>query len=390
MPSFESVRGEAAAPVRRRPHVCFVAPHLWPVLSGDPDIEFAGGAEVQQGRLARLLARNGHAVTVISQDYGQPEEVWLDGIRVLSSFRAQAGLPILRFFHPRLTGVWRALHRADADVYYIRAAGMTLAVVTAFCRRHGKKSVYAGASDGDFDPGSELIRYQRDRWLFRRGLAQTDAIVVQNENQSRLCLKNHGRASLQIASLYEPPEQPRSQGGDRILWVAMMRRGKRPEVFLELARRLPHRRFVMIGGPAGERPEDQAYYREMADLADELPNVEFLGFLPVAAVEPYFDQARVLVNTSLVEGVPNTFLQAWARGVPTIAFTDTGSRLGDAAVNEVVADAGQGAAAIERMFDDPVHYVRAASRCLAYFNARHGSAGILEQYQRLLDGLVAA
>lgn len=375
---------------RHRPHVCFVAPHFWPVFSGDPAIQFAGGAEVQQCRLARLLARNGHEVTVICEDYGQPAEVRQDGVRVIGTFRSQAGIPVLRFFHPRLTSVWRALDKANADVYYVRAAGMFLAVVTAYCRRHGKKSIYAGASDADFDPNRHLIKYRRDRWLYERGLAKTDAIVVQNEIQKRLCLENYVRSSTLIPSLYELPEKAADAGGDCVLWVAALRRGKRPELFLELARHLPHRRFVMIGGPAGDSVEEQDYFAAMARLAAELPNVEFLGFLPLNQVEPHFDRARIVVNTSQVEGMPNTFLQAWARGVPSIAFYDTGTKLDGITVHPVVADVAAGIAAIERMFTDAPYYTQASTRCTEYFNARHGSAGILAQYQSLLDTLAAS
>src|ERR1051325_2175648 len=109
-------------------HVCFVAPQAWPVLAADSKIGKVGGAEVQQSILARLLAAHGYRVSMICLDYGQPERALIDGITVHKAYRPDEGVPLLRFVHPRLTAMWRALREADADVYYTRTAGMLAGV----------------------------------------------------------------------------------------------------------------------------------------------------------------------------------------------------------------------------------------------------------------------
>jgi glycosyltransferase involved in cell wall biosynthesis len=362
--------------LRAKPHVCFVAPQAWPVFSRDPHIQVVGGAEVQQSILARLFAAHGCPVSMVCLDYGQPDRSRIDGVTVHKAFPPHAGVPVLRFLHPRLTSMWRALRAADADIYYCRTSSIWLWLVTEFCRRHGKGSVYAGASDKDFVPdlGGQL-RYARDRWLFRRGLAAVDRIVAQNEAQRASCRTTYGREAIAIPSCYELPEKIQSCLRDRVLWVGMVDENKRPELFLQLAERLPHRRFVMIGGP---RQGAQAFFERIRAQASRLPNVELTGFLPLAQVEPWFDRARVLVNTSLYEGMPNTFLQAWARGVPTVATVDVG-----APVHRVAAGVEELAREVQAAFDNAT----LGARCREYFARNHSPAEVLERYARLFDEL---
>ena len=370
------------------PHICFVAPYAWPVFSRDPDVQFIGGAEVQQSILARALASAGYRVSMICLDFGQPQRALIDGVVVHKAYRPDAGLPVLRFLHPRVTSMWRAMRAVDADVYYQRCSAMLTAVVAEFCRRYGKRSVFASASDLDFVPGRQPIRYLRDRWLFEQGLKRVDRVVVQNATQRQSCRANYGRESLLIPSCYELPAGASPGAGDCVLWVASMRERdyKRPELFLELARRLPQRRFVMIGGAGGE-VRNRAWFEGIRRAAAAIPNVEFTGFLPLAHVEPYFDRARVLVNTSLHEGMPNTFLQAWSRGVPTVAFVDTGAWLHGEPLYRVVERVEEATAEIERLFADQEHWTRASARCREYFNSMHSPTRVLARFEELLGEL---
>ena len=186
-----------------------MAPLAWPVLSRDRGIELVGGAEVQQSILARLLAANGYRVSMVTLDFGQPEASRVDGVTVHKAFARDAGLPLVRFLHPRMTSMWRALREAAADIYYVRSASMWLSVVTEYCRRHGRALHLCRRLRQDFVPdiGGQL-RYARDRWLYRRGLAAADAIVVQNETQRASCLAHYGREAVLIPSCYRRRRVP--------------------------------------------------------------------------------------------------------------------------------------------------------------------------------------
>ena len=349
--------------------VCFVAPLAWPVLARDARIPVAGGAEVQQSILARLLGARGHRVSMVTLDFGQPDGSRVDGVTVHKAFAPGAGLPGLRLLHPKITSMWRALARAGADIYYVRSASIWLRLVTAFCRRHGKRSIYAGASDKDFEPGvGGQLRYARDRWLYRQGMAQVDAIVAQNDFQRDSCRQTYGREPVVIPSCYELPHGRSTSEADLVLWVGMLHANKRPELFIDLARRMPQRRFVMIGGP---RPGFETYGEGVRAQAATVPNLEFKGFLPLDQVEPWFDRARVLVNTSTYEGMPNTFLQAWARGVPVAATVRAGVSLG---ITEV-----------ERLCVDDAYWQARSTESRQWFEREHSAAAVAAHYERVFE-----
>ncbi len=368
-----------------KPHVCFVAPTTWPVLSGDPSIRVVGGAEVQQSMIAPGLAKRGWRVSMISLDYGQPERVEVKGVTVHRIHKPDEGIPVLRFVHPRLTSMWRALKRIDADVYYQRTTAVETAYMAQYCRMHGKRSVFAGASDVDFVPGEEDIRFRRDRRIFQWGLARVDEVVVQNEVQRAALREHYGRDGILIPSCYAPPEGARrADPAGYVLWTARVGPSKRCEILFELARRLPRHRFVMIGGPDPGGEREAEYLRAMEEAKRSIPNLEVRGFVPFAEAERAFDGARLVLNTSAYEGFPNTFLQAWSRGIPTVGFIDTGSRRAGEPVYDIASDVEDGAARIDRLMSDDVYWHRASQRAAAHFAECHSIDAVLDAYERVL------
>ncbi|HET7730759.1 MAG TPA: glycosyltransferase family 4 protein [Usitatibacter sp.] len=380
-PAPAPARAGGAESAARKPHVCFVAPTTWPILSGDRDIPVVGGAEVQQSVIAPALARRGYRVSMICLDYGQPDGVVVDGVTVYKTYKPDEGIPVLRFLHPRLTSLWSTLKRVDADVYYQRTAAIATAVTAEFCRRHGRRSIYAGASDVDFVPGKEDIHYARDRKIFQFGVRRVDKVLVQNEAQRETLRKHYGREATLIPNCYTPPPGARADRGGYVLWVATVRPSKRPELLLELARRMPQHRFVVIGGSdPGRRAAE--YQESIRQAAAALPNVEFKGFVPFVEADRFFDGARVVINTSLYEGFPNTFLQAWSRGVPTVAFVDTGSRRDGQPVYDIVPDLDAMALKVSRLMGDDIAWESASRRVAGHFRDNHSVEAIVGLYER--------
>jgi hypothetical protein len=356
---------------------------VYSVLHGGTDIECIGGAELQQVQIARLLQRMGHQVSFVTRDHGQPDGEVIQGCRVYKAYKPDAGLPGLRFFFPRWTGIWRALRRANADVYYTRAAGFVPGMLALMRYFHPIRYVYAAAHDFDFIPDKTRIRYARDRWLFHFGLRRADAIIVQSESQRKLLESNHGRDSVLIPNFLDSeavnlPETART----RVLWVGKHRAIKRPLLFVALARALPELSFTMIGP---HFDDDNGLYDAVMEAAKNLPNLEVLGFLPLQEVERHFDRASVFVSTSEAEGFPNVFLQAMRRGIPIVSFVDPDGIIRSNPELGVVVDSEKGLlAAVQELGQAPLRPAEPIQACFA----RHfGPESFVDRYRALLESL---
>lgn len=312
--------------------ICFVGLDAYPVLNPKSNHHYFGGESVQHTLLAKAFKEIDYEVSLLSLDYGQPRVEEIDGITVYKTFAEGAGLPVLRFVYPKLTSIISALKKADADVYFQSCAGMLTGVVAWFCQKYKRKFIFRLAHDNDCIPQQLIIPNWRDKKLYEYGLKRTDLISAQGVRQYNLMKANYGIESTPINMTVQLPDRAGQDKDIDILWVNNIRQFKRPELLPELAKLLPQFQFTMIGGPV---PGNETMYESIVSEAEKIDNLRFLGAVPYHEVNSYFDRSKVFVNTSDSEGFPNSFLQAWIRGVPVISFFDPDGLIASERLGEV-------------------------------------------------------
>ena len=347
----------------------------------------AGGAEMQMALLARGLVGLGARVAMVVYDSDRRGETpdSVDGIDLVprSPYRYSAGVRGgLREAAEMYANI--AAARADTVVTMcaVPATGL-LALAAKLQRRH---LVYASASAFDFDYATVEPKPRNVR-LFHLGVRMADQIVVQNAEQRELCQRRFGRSAVVIKSIAEDAEL-RTQPPEAFLWAGRIVRYKRPLEFVELARRLPEARFWMVGLPGRDRPD---VGQEVRDAARATPNLELLDPLPRHELMRLVARAVAVVNTSDLEGLPNTFIEAWARGVPALSLAyDPDGLIERHRLGGFAAGSAERLAALARQLWDSRHdQGELAARCRRYVRTEHSPDTV---YSRWFDtlGLAAA
>lgn len=293
-----------AAPIR----ICFVAPKAYPLFNPAVD-EVFGGAEVDLYLLAAELAKDKNfEVTFITADYGQKKIENVQDVTIIKS---------VNFEKNPFTGarqVWQAMNTADAGIYFQEASSWGTFLVALFCKLHKKIFVYRTANQGECDG-----KFRRQHFLtgkaFHWSLQNAKQVIVQNQIDKAKLQQTTGICSKVIPNAHHLSALPEC-GRNVILWVGRSAEVKRPELFIDLAEKMPTERFAMIC----QRATGDEKYEELVTRAGTLENLEFIERVAFDEIDSYFRRARVFVNTSSTEGFPNTFVQACKNAVPILSL----------------------------------------------------------------------
>jgi glycosyltransferase involved in cell wall biosynthesis len=364
--------------------VAFYAPWMGALLGADEENP-PGGVETQIRFLARGLLARGHTVTIVCTDMaGLPRD--FEGVRIVARppwKPRRLLLPGVAFLL-YIVDVWRSLGAGDAATYVHYGANADTGLLALFARLRGRRFVYSSANVIDFDYG-RLEPRRRYVWLFHLGVRLAHVVVVQNMEQAELCRRRFGRSPVIISSIAEPGAQRRA-APEAFLWVGRLVNYKRPNAFIELACAVPEARFQMVIVPLDQ--EGRMLEAEISRRSRGVCNLELLHPRPREELLRLIDSAVAVVNTAEYEGLPNVFLESWARGVPVLSLThDPDGVIERERIGKFAHGSPERLAELtRRLWRTRGNQREIATRCRAYVLREHAPDAVVDRWGAMLAG----
>ena len=116
-----------------------------------------------------------------------------------------------------------------------------------------------------------------------------------------------------------------------------------------------------------------------------VPNLTLYGRVPYHEIGDFYDRAKVFVNTSDVEGFPNSFLQSWCRGVPVVSFFDPNGLIKREGLGVSPNSIDDMASAVHRLITDETEWRKTSQRCRSYMERTYGDDVVLKPYITALN-----
>jgi glycosyltransferase involved in cell wall biosynthesis len=266
--------------------------------------------------IGRALVERGVDVSVVvPRGDGQKPVEELDGMKV-------RGFPLYRYpFTGSIYG------RYDYDVYHSEEPswGSALALDMMPGRKHMVTCQNPRTAE-DWQMVDRFYPMRRKLYNFLLGGTLKEAV---GRMDAVYCQARHAipkaRAIYQLEAdpgfLPNPVEIPKDRtekaNEPTVCFLGRFDGEKRPEQFFELARRFPDVRFIAMG-----RAHDEERDRRLRSLYGGIPNLALPGFLEGRVKNRLLEESWILVNTSVSEGLPVSFLEAAAHGCAILSFHD--------------------------------------------------------------------
>jgi glycosyltransferase involved in cell wall biosynthesis len=151
------------------------------------------------------------------------------------------------------------------------------------------------------------------------GILNVDQIVAQTREQKVAIQHTWGREAIVVPNAHPIPPNNNCEKVTPpvVIWLGAIKPIKQPLIFLDLAAWCldMNAPFIMAGALT-----DPTTVTEFKQRIGSVPNLVYLGSIPIHEASQLLQHASLLVNTSSSEGFPNVFIQAWLRNTPVVSL----------------------------------------------------------------------
>jgi glycosyltransferase involved in cell wall biosynthesis len=299
------------------------------------------------------------------------------------------GVEFVGLDHGQILLSWyRFLSSERPDWWYWRCAYHLWGAAVEVARLAGVRTIFSTALDRDVYPRHAL--FWRPRWwpLYAWGLSRTDRIFVQHQGQLSALPKRWQSKAYIVPSIAGEAAIVKShcEREKYVAWVAVLREVKRPDLLIQIARKMPNIRFVVCGGTSSFA-SSPGYGERIVNELRLTANIDFRGPVAPEVAQRIIADSAVFLSTSDEEGFPNTFLQAWASGTPVVSLTIDPDlvikkkRLGTVSrtIEAAVAD-------IQLLIDSPQRREDIALRARRHVADAHSESAAALVFERAIEG----
>lgn len=178
---------------------------------------------------------------------------------------------------------------------------------------------------------------------------------------------------------------------NHIIFIGRIESVKRGWLFCEIAKRMPQYEFFMLGQTFREKEDNESI---MSAYRTGIPNLHFVGHVEGETKNEYIRDAKILVNTSIHEALPITFLEALAYGTLLVSCRnpeDLTSKFGEF-VGTVLGDGfdevPKFVSAIEHIIGDEEERKRLSCEAVNYIRRIHSVRKFQNEMRQMIKNTV--
>jgi len=289
------------------------------------------GAQVQMYNLASAFKKAGLEVHYISLSnaYTRKNEI-INGINI-------SWIPNKHFLFSWIQNIKifnKILDQIQPDILYQRGRSPLTYTATKWSKKNQKKFFWGSNGENSCEfwkQLKQLKKSQKSLWrklllfpdmiiqdiLIHKGIHGATKVINQTYHQKNELWKNFKKTGIVFPSYFLPPTTKQQQKKKIVLWLANLIPNKQPELFIKFAEQNQDLewQFILAGGTNNKK-----YWQSLLHQAAKLKNLQMIGRVAFEENKKYYSQASLFVNTSINEGISNTFVQAWLNSTPVLCF----------------------------------------------------------------------